>query len=113
MSAMIARSATSTFAKRTSTKALHVARGVFTSWAPAKGDQVQDYLSYNTSNYEHQSYYDTLNYQNQEYSSFESTLENVLEMARLGKEQAETTYWEQAIRSAYKRRGISYPVASI
>ena len=116
MCATIARSATrtGTFAKRAALwKPLHVVRGVFTSSAPARAEQIQDYLSNNTSNYEHQNYYDTLNYQNQEYSSFESSLENVLEMAQLGKEQAETTYWEQAIRSAYKRRGISYPIASI
>jgi hypothetical protein len=113
MNATITRSAASAFAKRAATKPLSVVRGVCTSSLLAREEKVQDYRSNNTSSYEHHDYDNTLNYQHQEYSCFESTLENVLEMAQLGKEQAESTYWEQAIRSAYKRSGISDPMASI
>jgi hypothetical protein len=108
MSATIARLTARATAKTAATKPFVVVRVYGTTPLAAserpREKRAQDFRSNNdnSSNYE---YHDS--------SPFESTLENVLEMAQLGKEQESTSYWEQTVRSAYKRRGISNPMVYI
>jgi ribosomal protein S18 acetylase RimI-like enzyme len=103
MSASIARSTvTNALAKRAIMKPFLAVRAYGTSWAPSREEDAPDYRSLHDST--------SSDYQ---YSSFENNLERVLEMAQLGKEPQETTFWEQAVRSAYKRRGIASPIAYI
>jgi hypothetical protein len=108
MSATIAKCTASAIAKRAATNPLVIMRVYgttrFTAPATTREEWVQDYSS-NKDNAQ--------DFEYQDYSSFESTLEKVLEMAQLGKEQESTSYWEQAVRSAYRRRGISDPMAYI
>jgi hypothetical protein len=109
MSVTIAKCTASAIAKaRAATKPLVIMRvyGTTPLAAPAttREERVQDYR-FNKDN--------APNYEYQDYSSFESTLEKVLEMAQLGKEQQSTFHWEQAVRSAYRRRGIEGPISYI
>jgi hypothetical protein len=103
MSALIARSIViNALTKHLVSKPSLVVRAYGTSWAPSREERAPDYGSIHNSTSS-----------GVENSSFESTLERLSEMPQLVNEPQESTYWEQAVRSAYKRRGIAGPFAYI